>query len=384
MPIYHRLGEIPHKRHVQFRKPSGELYREELMGMEGFSGIQSILYHHHHPTRVKRYEDLGPCKPQFAEFGALRARQLRTENFQAGADALSSRTIFMGNDDVYLGLSRPTKSMDRYYRNAQAYEMWFLHEGDVHFRSQFGQIALRPGDYLIIPYGTTWKMELKSPEARFFTLECPSQITTPRRYRNYYGQLLEHSPFCERDLRLPTDLETFAEEGEFEVLVKARDHLSLHVMAQHPFGVVGWDGYLFPWVFNIEDFEPITGRVHQPPPVHQTFEAHNFVVCSFVPRLFDYHPQAIPAPYNHSNVNSDEVLYYVDGDFMSRKGVERCDWTLHPSGLPHGPQPGATEASIGKATTEELAVMVDTFRPLYLTEAAHKMEVAGYEHSWLD
>jgi homogentisate 1,2-dioxygenase len=383
MPFYHKLGEIPHKRHVQFRKPNGELYREELMGMEGFSGIQSILYHHHHPTRVSHFECLGDAKPKFVEFGALRARQLRTEPFPAGGDAISSRKVMMGNSDVYIGMSRPNQSMQGYYRNAQAYEMWFVHEGQALFRSQFGQLDLRPGDYLIIPYGTTWKIELKSPEVRFLTLECPSQIQAPKRYRNQHGQLLEHSPYCERDIRVPQSLETHDDLGDFDVIVKARDQLHLHRMAHHPFGVVGWDGYLYPWVFNIEDFEPITGRVHQPPPVHQTFDANNFVVCSFVPRLFDYHPLAIPAPYNHSNVNSDEVLYYVDGDFMSRKGVERGDWTLHPAGLPHGPQPGATEASIGKVETKELAVMVDTFRPLMLCEDSLSFEVDGYERSWM-
>ena len=383
MPFYHQLGQLPHKRHTQFRQSDGTLYKEELMGMEGFSGIQSILYHHFHPTRLRKAECLGSAKIEYVEFGALRARQFRTTPFPASGDAISSRVVILGNDDVQLGLSRPIQSMDYFYRNAQAYEVWFVHEGEVIFRSQFGKLDLRPGDYLVIPYGTTWQMQLKTPEARFFTIECPSQVVPPKRYRNQHGQLLEHSPYCERDIRVPQELETFAEEGEFEVRVKARDEMHRHIMAQHPLGVVGWDGYLYPWVFNIEDFEPITGRIHQPPPVHQTFDAHNFVICSFVPRLFDYHPQGIPAPYNHSNVNSDELLYYVDGDFMSRRGVERGDWTLHPSGLPHGPQPGATEASIGKHRTEELAVMVDTFRPLRVARAALEHEVPDYAYSWL-
>ena len=383
MPFYHRLGHLPHKRHTQFRKSDGSLYREEVMGMEGFSGILSVLYHEFHPTRLHKAERLADLRVDYVDFEALRARQFRTAPLPAGGDAVSSRRVILGNEDVLLGIARPTQSMTYFYRNAQAYEMWFLHEGQALFRSQFGRLQLRAGDYLVIPYGTTWMMELQTPEARFFTLECPSQLAPPKRYRNHYGQLLEHSPYCERDIRVPQELETYAEEGEFEVRVKARDELHLHVLAQHPFGVVGWDGYLYPWAFNIEDFEPITGRVHQPPPVHQTFEAHNFVVCSFVPRLFDYHPQAIPAPYNHSNVNSDEVLYYVDGDFMSRKGVNRGDWTLHPAGLPHGPQPGTTEASIGKKATEETAVMVDTFRPLKVSRAALEFEVPGYAYSWL-
>lgn len=383
MPIYHHLGQLPKKRHVQFRNEKGVLYTEEVMGLEGFSGIQSILYHHYPPTRVRKAEKLADLTPQYIDFGALRARQLRTNKLTPQGDALQSRVVYMGNDDVLLGMSVCNQSMDYFYRNAQAYEVWFVHEGDIHFRSQFGNLDLRRGDYLVIPFGVTWQMQLRSSTARFFTIECPSQIVPPKRYRNQHGQLLEHSPFCERDFRLPEFLESHAEEGDFEVRVKARNELHRHIMAQHPLGVVGWDGYLYPWVFNIEDFEPITGRIHQPPPVHQTFDAHNFVVCSFCPRLYDYHPLAIPAPYNHSNVNSDEVLYYVDGNFMSRRGVEEGDWTLHPSGLPHGPQPGATEASIGQEKTEELAVMVDTFRPLKMTAASVGLEIPEYAYSWV-
>ncbi len=381
MPFYHRLGQLPAKRHTQFRNPQGVLYTEEVMGLDGFSGIQSLLYHHHAPTRIKKAEKIGSVDPGFVEFGALRARQFRTNRITPQGDALEARQVLLGNDDVWLGMSVATKPMDYFYRNAQAYEVWFLHQGEVKFRSQFGNLDLRAGDYLVIPYGVTWQMLTDS--ARFFTIECPSQVQPPKRYRNQHGQLLEHSPYCERDIRIPTELETYDQLGEFEVRVKARNELHRHILAQHPLGVVGWDGYLYPWVFNIHDFEPITGRVHQPPPVHQTFDAHNFVVCSFCPRLFDYHPLAIPAPYNHSNVNSDEVLYYVDGDFMSRRGVELGDWTLHPSGLPHGPQPGATEASIGKKETHELAVMVDTFRPLKVSQQALGLEIPEYAYSWV-
>lgn len=382
MPFYHRLGKLPKKRHCIYRRPDGELFKEEVMGMEGFSGIQSILYHYHHPTRVTKVEKIGPARPEFVDFGGLRARQFRTLDFPAGGDALESRKAILGNDDVVLSLSRPTRDMDYFYRNGQAYEVWYAHEGEGKLRSQFGRLSFGSGDYIVLPYGTTWQMKLDSEEARFLVMECPSQVEPPRRYRNRYGQLLEHSPFCERDFRIPEELETIDEEGDFEIRVKARDELHRHIMGQHPLDVVGWDGCLYPWIFNIADFEPITGRVHQPPPVHQTFQAHNFVVCSFVPRLFDYHPQAVPAPYVHSNVNSDEVLYYVDGNFMSRKGVGRCDWTLHPAGLPHGPQPGATEASIGKERTEEVAVMVDTFRPLKVARDALEFEVEDYAYSW--
>jgi homogentisate 1,2-dioxygenase len=382
MPFYHRLGEIPHKRHTQFRKPSGDLYREEVMGLEGFSGIQSLLYHHFLPPRVLKVEELNGAPTQYADYGPLRHRAFRTADAPSGGDPVAARRVLLGNNDVTLGISRPTESMSYFYRNAQAYETWFTHEGSGTLYTQFGNLPFQPGDYMVIPYGTTWQMKLDG-EARFFVIESPSQIEPPKRYRNQYGQLLEHAPYSERDIRVPQAIETHTERGEFEVRVKARDHITRHILDHHPLDVVGWDGYLYPWIFSIHDFEPITGRVHQPPPAHQTFQGWNFVVCSFVPRLFDYHPQAIPAPYNHSNVNSDEVIYYCDGNFMSRKGIDRYDITLHPSGLPHGPQPGATEASIGQTKTEELAVMVDTFHPLNVSVAALEMEKTEYMASWL-
>ncbi|MFM8323195.1 MAG: homogentisate 1,2-dioxygenase [Chloroflexota bacterium] len=382
MPFYAARGQVPHKRHTQFHKPGGGLYREELMGLEGFSSLSSLLYHHFLPPRVLQVEDLGQIHPQYVDFGPLRHRAFATGGLPAGGDPLSARRELLCNRDVSLAISRPTRSMDYFYRNAQAYETWFVHEGRGVLRSQFGRLPFQPGDYIVIPFGVTWTMELDGPEARFLVIECPSQVEPPKRYRNEYGQLLEHAPYCERDLRLPEALETITERGEHEVRVKVRDRLTRHILDHHPFDVIGWDGYLYPWIFSIHDFEPITGRIHQPPPVHQTFQAHNFVVCSFVPRLFDYHPQGIPAPYNHSNVNSDEVIYYAEGDFMSRRGIQRCDITLHPSGLPHGPQPGATEASIGKLQTDELAVMVDTFYPLQLTAQALEWEKPDYMASW--
>ncbi|GAB4524761.1 MAG: homogentisate 1,2-dioxygenase [Anaerolineae bacterium] len=384
MAYYHRLGEIPHKRHTQFRKPDGGLYREEVMGLEGFSGIQSILYHHFLPPRVVSTEYLGSTRVEYADYGAIRHRAFRTSDFPAGGDAVSARRVLLGNNDVTLGISRPTESMSIFYRNAQAYEVWFVHEGHGTLESQFGVLPFEPGDYVIIPYGTTWQLQLDTPEARFFVIESPSQIGPPKRYTNKVGQLLEHAPYCERDFRVPQQINTHTERGEFEVRVKVRDGISRHIIDHHPFDVVGWDGYLYPWIFNVRDFEPITGRIHQPPPVHQTFEGWNFVVCSFVSRMFDYHPQAIPAPYNHSNVNSDEVIYYCDGNFMSRKGIDRYDITMHPAGLPHGPQPGATEASIGKTQTEELAVMVDTFHPLHIAVDALEFEKPEYQASWLE
>ncbi len=384
MPFYHRLGEIPHKRHTQFKKPDGRLYREELMGLEGFSSIQSILYHHFLPPRVTKTEDIGPLKPQFVDFGPIRHRAFKTIAAPLGTDPVSARIPLLGNNDVTLGVSRASKSMDYFYRNAQCYETWWVHEGRGTLKTQFGDLPFHEGDYLVIPFGTTWQMQLDSKEARFFTIEAPSQIEPPKRYRNDYGQMLEHAPYSERDIRAPETLETHTDRGNFEVRIKVRDRLSCHELDHHPFDVVGWDGYLYPWAFNIGDFEPITGRVHQPPPSHQTFQGHNFVVCSFVPRLFDYHPQAIPVPYNHSNVNSDEVIYYADGNFMSRKGIDKYDISLHPYGLPHGPQPGITEASIGKKETNELAVMVDTFYPLSLTTQALQLEKPEYMDSWLE
>jgi homogentisate 1,2-dioxygenase len=383
MPFYHRLGEIPHKRHTKFHKPDGSLYREEVMGLEGFHGIQSILYHHFLPPRVVKTELLGSTKVEYADYGALRHRAFTTVDFPSGGDAVSARRVLLGNNDLTMGVSRPTQSMNYFYRNAQAYEVWFVHEGTGLLESQFGEMTFEPGDYIVIPYGTTWRIQPEG-EARFFVIESPSQIAPPKRYRNEFGQLLEHSPYCERDIRVPEKLTSHTEKGEFEVRVKVRDTITRHILDHHPLDVVGWDGFLYPWIFNVRDFEPITGRVHQPPPVHQTFEGWNFVVCSFVPRLFDYHPEGIPAPYNHSNVNSDEVLYYCDGNFMSRKGIDRYDITLHPSGIPHGPQPGATEKSIGVEKTEELAVMVDTFNPLHVAVNALELEKPGYMESWID
>jgi len=383
MPFYHTLGQIPHKRHTQFRKPSGGLYREELMGLEGFSGVQSLLYHHFLPPRIQHSEDLGSAAPEYVDFGPLRNRAFATDGVPTGGDPLGARVALFGNPDVLISMSRPTEGMDYFYRNGQAYETWYAHEGRGRLLTQYGALPFEPGDYVVIPFGTIWQMRLDEP-GRFFVFECPSQVMPPGRYRNEFGQLLEHSPFCERDIRVPRELETHTERGTFELRVKVRDRLTRQVLDHHPFDVVGWDGYLYPWILNIRDFEPVTGRVHQPPPVHQTFEAHNFVVCSFVPRLLDYHPEAIPAPYSHGNLNSDEIIYYAEGNFISRKGIDRGDISFHPSGMPHGPQPGATEASLGKKETAELAVMVDTFRPLQVTRAALELEKAGYSATWLE
>ncbi len=353
------------------------------MGLEGFSGLESILYHEFLPPRVKTVEDLGPSQVEYCEYGPLRHRAFATAEARTGGDPVSARRTLLGNSDVTLGISYPAQSMPYFYRNAQCYEVWYTHEGSGLLETQFGELTFGEGDYIVIPFGVTWRMNLENP-ARFYVIEAPSQVEPPGRYRNEYGQLLEHAPYSERDLRVPEKLDTHTESGDFEVRVKARDRISRHILDHHPLDVVGWDGYLYPWILSIHDFEPITGRVHQPPPVHQTFQGNNFVVCSFVPRLFDYHPQGIPSPYNHSNVNSDEVIYYCDGNFMSRKGINQYDITLHPSGLQHGPQPGATEASIGKQRTEELAVMIDTFHPLQVALNALEIEKPEYMASWLE
>lgn len=384
MPFYYHLGKIPPKRHIQFRKDSGDLYYEQLFGTEGFHGFSSLLYHVHRPTMVRSVKELKDLTPVPAVNKNITSRMLKGYNVAPKDDFLDSREIVLFNNDLNIALAAPKKSMQTYfYKNADADEMIFIHEGNGKLRTMLGNIPFSYGDYLVIPRGMIYQIEFETEKNRLFIVESFSPILTPRNYRNNFGQLLEHSPFCERDFRGPTELETHDELGSFIIKIKKENMLHELEYASHPFDVVGWDGYNFPYAFSIHDFEPITGRVHQPPPVHQTFEAHNFVVCSFVPRMYDYHPLSIPAPYNHSNIDSDELLYYVDGDFMSRNHVEKGYISLHPGGIPHGPHPGAYERSIGQTETKELAVMVDTFKPLKLTQAAVDMEDDSYATSWL-
>lgn len=385
MPHYQSLGNIPHKRHTQFRKPDGQLYSEQLFSTEGFSNDYSILYHCHPPTQIIHTDEPFSVAPQVAEEKMLKHRSFEGFHIKPAKDFLDSRIPVLVNNDCHIVLAAPQESMTNYfYKNADADEMIFVHEGSGVLHTQYGELSFSYGDYLVIPRGTIYQISFADSNNRLFIVESFSPIRYPKRYMSKYGQLLEHSPFCERDIRAPKDLKTFDETGDFVIKTKKKGVMyGLHY-AHHPFDVVGWDGCCYPFAFSIHDFEPITGRVHQPPPVHQTFEAHNFVVCSFVPRLYDYHPQAIPAPYNHSNIDSDEVLYYVDGDFMSRKNVTRGMITLHPAGIPHGPHPGAVEKSIGKKETQELAVMVDTFHPLMLTKQALEIENPGYTMSWAE
>lgn len=385
MPHYYRLGSIPHKRHTQFRKPDGSLYSEQLFSTEGFSDDYALLYHCHPPTQIIHTEPQRDVSPQVAEEKMLKHRSFEGFKVPRIDDFLESRIPVLVNADCHIVLAAPRKSTTEYfYKNTDGDEMIFVHEGSGRVITPYGQLPFGYGDYIVLPRGTIYQIHFDTPDNRLFIVESFTPLRYPKRYQSRRGQLMEHSPYCERDIRPPQDLLTYDQKGDFLIKAKKRGVLyGLHY-GTHPFDVVGWDGCCYPFIFSIHDFEPITGRVHMPPPIHQTFETDAFVVCSFVPRLFDYHPQAIPAPYNHSNIDSDEVIYYVDGDFMSRKSVTRGMITLHPAGIPHGPHPGAVEKSIGAKETRELAVMVDTFRPLMLTRQALEIENGDYVMSWAE
>ncbi len=383
MPYYRRVGEVPHKRHTQFRRPDGGLYAEELMGVEGFSSDSALLYHRHIPTAITAAEPVQREPDPLTPNHPLKPRHLRTHALKVGGDVVDARQLLMANDDVRLAYVAADADSPL-YRNAVGDEIVYVESGTGRFESVYGAIDVGQGDYVVIPASTTHRWVVTGGEPlRALTIEATGHVAPPRRYLSTRGQFLEHAPYCERDLRGPAQ-PLLVDATDVDVLVRHRTGLTRFTYAHHPFDVVGWDGHLYPYVFNIDDFEPITGRIHQPPPVHQTFEGPNFVVCSFVPRKFDYHPEGIPAPYNHANVDSDEMLFYVGGDFMSRKGagIELGSISLHPSGFTHGPQPGSVEASIGKDATDELAVMVDTFRPLHLGPAALDSEDPDYPWSW--
>ena len=381
---YYSLGSIPKKRHTQFRKPNGELYHEQLFSTVGFDDLASLLYHCNPPTQIVQVGEPYSIAPKLIHDKQLKHRSLQGFKVAPEDDYLKSRKPVLVNKDCKIVLSAPRKSMtDYYFKNADADEVIFVHEGSGVLKTMYGNITFGYGDYLVVPRGTIYQLHFDSEDNRLLIVESTGPITTPKRYRNNFGQLMEHSPFCERDIRKPETLETHDEKGDFLMYIKKQDNIYPYHYLSHPFDVVGWDGYVYPYAFSIHEFEPITGRVHLPPPIHQTFAASGFVICSFVPRLYDYHPDGIPAPYNHSNIDSDEVLYYVDGDFMSRKHVERGMITLHPGGIPHGPHPGTVEKSIGKKETGELAVMVDTFAPLLMTEYAAGIEDGDYYKSWL-
>lgn len=382
---YHQLGEIPQKRHVVFKDANGKHRYEQLFGTEGFSGVSSLLYHIHRPTQMLKFDEPIDVTPVAAIEKNITPRLVQGFKAKPTDDFLEARTALFFNNDLIMGVAAPRKSMtDYFYKNGQCDEMLFIHEGSGTLKTFLGDIKFEYGDYLIIPRGTIYQLEFETENNRILYLESFSPIETPRRYRNKYGQLLEHSPFCERDIKVPQYKAPIDEKGEFLIKVKKAGMIHPITYATHPFDVVGWDGYFYPYGFSIHNFEPITGRIHQPPPVHQNFEGNNFVICSFCPRLYDYHPDAIPAPYNHSNIDSEEVLYYVDGDFMSRNHIERGYFTLHPGGIPHGPHPGAMERSVGQKETGELAVMVDPFHPLKITQAALDLEDDSYKTSWLE
>lgn len=382
---YYTLGQIPKKRHTQFRKPDGSLYHEELFSTIGFDDMYSLLYHANAPTQIKQVGEPYSVAAELVADKQLKHRSLQGFQIAPEDDYLASRKAVLVNADCQIILSAPKQSMtDYFFKNADADEIIFVHQGNGVLKTMYGQIPFGYGDYLVIPRGTVYQLHFEGADNRLLIVESYSPVVTPKRYRGQFGQLLEHSPFCERDIRKPQELETYDEQGDFLFYIKKQDVIYPYTYLSHPFDLIGWDGYCYPYAFSIHDFEPITGRIHQPPPVHQTFAAKGFVICSFVPRLYDYHPQSIPAPYNHSNIDSDEVLYYVDGDFMSRKHVEKGMITLHPAGIPHGPHPGTVEKSIGKEATHELAVMVDTFAPLKLTKHALAIEDEDYYKSWLD
>ena len=384
MPIYHREGKIPSKRHTIYRKPDGQLYHEELVGTQGFGGLSSLVYHLNPPTRVLRTGQPYDRRPKISVEVNLRAMSFQGLKIPPDSDYLNSRKTLFVNSDLEVALAAPTESAEYFFKNTDTDELIFVHEGSGTLQTMYGSLEFGFGDYLLIPRGTVYRMEFDGTRNRLLYIESHSPVFTPRRYRNEFGQLLEHAPFCERDFRQPTALETHSETGEFEVLIRKQGMVFPYIYANHPFDVVGWDGYQYPYAFNIKDFEPITGRIHMPPPVHQNFEGRNFVICSFVPRMYDYHPEAIPAPYHHSNVDSDEILYYVEGNFMSRNDIKPGQLTLHPAGIPHGPQPGAMERSIGQKETKELAVMIDPFNPVMITETALELEVKDYWHSWME
>lgn len=384
MPVYHTLGKVPKKRHIAFRKPDGGIYQEQLVGNEGFTGVASLLYHIAPPTTIKAIRKLKDVGYEQETDPLFKHRHFRTAQLAEGGSPTIDRVPLMFNNDCALLFARPTVADTHFYRNAQADEVVYVSQGSGVLESQFGDLPYGEGDYLVIHRGIMHRFKMDAVPHRFLIIESRGYVRTPKRYRNEYGQIVEGAPYSERDFRVPRELKTYDERGDFPIIVKQHDALNEFILDHHPFDVVGWDGMFYPWAFNINDFEPIVGRIHQPPPVHQTFQGDGFVVCSFCPRPYDFHPDAVPAPYNHSNVDSDEVLYYASSEFMSRKGIEYGSVTLHPDGIPHGPHPGRMEASIGAKETNELAVMVDTFRPLKIAKQAAPIEDPKYQFSWIE
>ena len=390
MAYYTSLGEIPPKRHIQFRRPDGELYSEEVFGTEGFEGPTSTLYHIHPPTQVSGWKTLYSTKTEFVERDIMRMRHLKSMDMSPNGDPITGRVVLFGNIDVEMSICIPSEEMGYHYKNGSGDECLFIHHGFGTVHTSMGTLEFQEKDYIIIPKGVIYRIEFNkknenSQNNRFLCIETmnTSHILPPPRYiSKKTSQFLEHAPYCERDLRLPQLPLMYDKSGSFEVRIKARDCIHSYTYDYHPLDVVGWDGCYYPYCFNIDDFSPIVGKHHMPPPTHQTFEAHNFVICSFCPRVLDFHPEAIPVPYHHSNLDSDEVLYYVEGNYKARKGITSGSLSLHPQGIPHGPHPGTIENSIGATWTDELAVMCDTFRPLFPTTAALEIDDKNYPKSW--
>jgi homogentisate 1,2-dioxygenase len=386
MPFYHQLGSVPRKRHIVFRRPDGGLYAEELMGHEGFVGTSSLLYHTHPPTTVTSARKLRDVVLEADTETSLRHRHFLTARGPTGGSPTLDRMPLLFNSDIVMQYVEPDQLDAHFYRNSQADEVVYVVEGTGVLESVFGELPYKSGDYVVIHRNIThrWRLDPSQGPTKLLVMESRGHVRVPSRYRNNFGQMLEGAPFSERDIRRPEHVAPRDEKGDFPIIVKQYDALNELVLDHHPFDVIGWDGYFYPWIFSIHDFEPIVGRIHQPPPVHQTFQGDGFVICSFCPRPYDFDPQAIPAPYNHSNVDSDEVLFYASSEFMSRKGIEYGSITHHPDGLPHGPHPGRTEASIGAKYTNELAVMMDSFKPLKVAKRAMAIEDPAYHKSWID
>jgi len=400
MPYYTQMGQVPKTRHTQFRRPDGALYSEEVFGTVGFVGPTTTMYHIHPPTQVSGWKTLYDTTVEYVETQTMRMRHLISTRMKAHGDPVTGRVVIMGNPDVEMSICVPAEQMSYHYKNGQGDECIFIHYGSGVCHTLLGTLRFGPKDYIVIPKGVTYTIvfdELKDadrpeghtkqdmPYGKFVCFETrnASHILPPKRYiSKWTAQFLEHSPYCERDIVTPDEPLTWDEKGDFEVRIKARDCIHSYIYHYHPLDVVGWDGCYYPYIFNIDSFAPITGKLHQPPPTHQTFEGEGFVICSFCPRMLDYHPEAIPVPYNPSNLDSDEVLYYVDGDYKARKGIDIGSISLHPQGIPHGPHPGTIEKSLGATYTNELAVMCDTFRPLYVTKAAMELDDPKYPASW--
>ncbi|HEY5341020.1 MAG TPA: homogentisate 1,2-dioxygenase [Candidatus Aquilonibacter sp.] len=383
MPSYVRAGSLPHKRHIQFRRPDGGLYAEELFSTKGFESVYSLLYHLRPPTATIDVREWDRARVDFIPNQPLRNRHFKTARIATGGDAIESRRPLLGNDDLLVSIAQADAPMGYWYRNTGGDELLFIHHGAGVIETPFGDLAYRAHDYVVIPTGSTYRVLPASP-TRMLVHESRGMVIIPRRYRNEFGQLEEHAPYYERDFRTPAHKAPVDDRGEHEVRVSNAGRHAVYIVQNHPCDVIGWDGYCYPYAFNLEEFAPITGKLHQPPPAHATFEAPGAAFCAFVPRLFDYHPLAVPVPYNHSSVDCDEVIFYVSGNFMSRRGVEEGSVTLHAAGAPHGPQPGAVEASLGAKSTDEIAVMVDTFKPLHLAQAAIDVEDPQYFRSWLE